>query len=74
METAPLSLEERLQTDQDDRLSEEISKQLTAIEFRLETEKRKLHTRTSFEQVVAAENAVKSAMVALQLFNAAKAK
>ena len=74
METVPLSLEERLQTDQDDRLSEEISKQLTAIEFRLETEKRKLHTRTSFEQVVAAENAVKSAMVALQLFNAAKAK
>ncbi len=72
MQNTSLSLEERLRADHDGRLAEEIAKQLTMIDFRLESEKRKLHTRTSFEHIVAAETAVKSALVALKLFNATK--
>ena len=74
MEGTSQSLEDRLRADQDGQLAEKISRQLTAIEFRLESEKRKLHTRTGFEHIVAAETAVKSALAALQLFNAAKEK
>ena len=74
MENASLSLEERLRVDHDGQLADEIYKQLTALEFRLESEKRKLHTRTSFEHVTAADTIVKSAMVVLQLFIAAKEK
>jgi hypothetical protein len=74
MQNTSLSLEERLRADHDGQIAEQIVRQLTAIDFRLESEKRKLHTRTSFEHIVAAETAVKSALVALQLFNAAKEK
>ena len=74
MENETLSLEERLHADHEGELAEEIAKQLTAIGIRLTSEKHKLHTRTNFEHIVAAENAVKSAMVALQLFNAGKEK
>ena len=74
MENVPLSLEERLRTDKTGQFSKQISDQLNAIIIRLESEKRKLQTRSVYEKIVAAETTVKSATVALRLFNAANEK
>jgi hypothetical protein len=74
MENVPLSLEERLRTDKTGQFSKQISDQLNAIIIRLESEKRKLQTRSVYEKIVAAETTVKSATVALQLFIAANEK
>lgn len=72
MENVPLSLEERLRADETGQLSKEMFDQLNAMRVRLESEKRKLQTQSVYEKIVAAETTVKSAIVALQLFNAAK--
>jgi len=74
MENVPLSLEERLRADKTGQFSKQMSDQLNTMIIRLESEKRKLQTRSVYEKIVAAGTTVKSATVALQLFNAANEK
>ncbi len=72
MENLPLSFEERLRADGTGQLSKEMFDQLNTMRVRLESEKRRLQTRSVYEKIVDAETTLKSAIVALQLFNAAK--
>lgn len=74
MENSSLSLEERLRSDKNGEFSRELSAQLEMISLRLESEKRKLHDRSTYEKIIAAETAVKSAIVELQFFETERNK
>lgn len=72
MEKLSPSIEEKLRDDMNGEFHREIADQLTSIAFRLADEKRKLHERSVYEKVVAADNAIKSAIAVIQLFEASR--
>ena len=71
MENASLSVEDRLRSDKTGEYTREVHKQLKQIELRLAAEARKLHDRSTYEKIKAAETAVISSIAVMHLFESA---
>lgn len=67
-----IGLEERLQADKDGSLLADVRNRLKTIQTRLESEQQKLHSLQAFKAIEASNQAVQSALMSLQLFEAAK--
>ncbi len=67
-----LELEQRLQSDHDDVLLNDILTRLAAMQDRLRGERKKMQRKKTFMQIEAAEQSVQAALMSLALFSANK--
>ena len=67
------SLEDFLQTDENGELAAEINAALERLQLRLETESQKMHLRSTFHVLDAAQQVVQASLLTMALYEAGNA-